>query len=66
MIIIAFILGIIFACFVIAICVRISGIVIVDEERGEVKVTFESSTKLVNAKFIVLKVVHGSIHDTRK
>lgn len=44
----------------------ISGAVIVDEERGEVKVTFESSTKLVNAKFIVLKVVHGSIHDTRK
>ena len=46
--------------------VLISGAVIVDEDNSAIKVTFESTKKLLKSKYVVLKVIHGHINGPRE
>ncbi len=65
-IILAFLGGFIFAYFTIAICV--SGVVIIDEDKSAIKVSFNSTKALLKNKFVILRVEHGEIEKehTRK
>lgn len=64
LLIIGFIVGMIFWGVIVAIL--ISGAIIVDEDNSAIKVTFESTKKLLKSKYVVLKVIHGHISDPRE